>query len=99
MMVQTYTSCVCVCLFLGSQNYEFEFEPDERPYESYNGINVRCRYFIEVVIERSYLANISNTQDIVVQKPSEEPQENGTIQMEVGIEECLHIEFEYAKEQ
>jgi len=29
--------------------------------------------------------------------PTTEPEENKTLKMEVGIEECLHIEFEYNK--
>lgn len=107
------------------QHYEFEFEPKERDYESYTGINVRCRYLIEVTVERNYFGNITSEKELIIQKISEvcernekfcllrsctfiikgslffvqDPQDNQPIQMEVGIEECLHIEFEYGKEQ
>ena len=32
-----------------------------------------------------------------MQSPSNEPEVNNSIKMEVGIEDCLHIEFEYNK--
>jgi len=35
--------------------------------------------------------------DVAVFMPTIEPEETKTIKMEVGIEECLHIEFEYQK--
>jgi len=35
--------------------------------------------------------------DFLVYLPTIEPEENKNIKMEVGIEECLHIEFEYSK--
>ena len=35
--------------------------------------------------------------DFAVQNLGKEPQVNNTIKMEVGIEDCLHIEFEYGK--
>ncbi|EGB03598.1 hypothetical protein AURANDRAFT_59611 [Aureococcus anophagefferens] len=73
--------------------YPFDFSNAEKPYESYNGLNVRLRYFIRVTVTRGYPSgNLVKEQDFV---PA--PEVNNTIKMEVGIEECLHIEFEYDK--
>merc|ERR1711988_1012112 len=63
----------------------------------YNGINVRLRYFIKFTIARQYSSNIVKEQDFWVQKITQEPDINNSIKMEVSIEDCLHIEFEYNK--
>lgn len=43
------------------------------------------------------LNDISKELDIVVHTLSSYPELNSSIKMEVGIEDCLHIEFEYNK--
>jgi len=55
---------------------------------------VRVRYFINVVINRQY-ARVTKEEEIIVQNIQEEPHLNPPIKMEVGIEDCLHIEFEF----
>ena len=57
---------------------------------------MRLRYFINVVINRNY-NRITKEEEFIVQNVGEEPTENNPIKMEVGIEECLHIEFEFTK--
>ncbi|MBA0863000.1 hypothetical protein Goshw_015361 [Gossypium schwendimanii] len=52
------------------------------PYETYSGVNVRLRYVLKVTVSRNYGGSIVEYQDFM---------------MEVGIEDCLHIEFEYNK--
>ena len=74
--------------------YDFAFNRVEKQFESYNGIVVRLRYFINVVINRNY-NRITKEEEFMVQNVGEEPTENEPIKMEVGIEECLHIEFEF----
>ncbi|TRY94143.1 hypothetical protein DNTS_028137 [Danionella cerebrum] len=64
-----------------SQSFDFEFTHVEKPYESYTGQNVK----------------LSKELDIVVQTLCTYPELNSSIKMEVGIEDCLHIEFEYNK--
>jgi len=82
----------------GSRNYTFDFSTVDKPYESYSGINVRLRYFVRVTITRSYGSNIIKEEEFLVQTPStEETAMTNTLKMEVGIEDCLHIEFEYDK--
>lgn len=77
-------------------SYSFEFVNVEKPYESYTGTNVRLRYFIRVTIVRR-LSDIIKEMDIIVHTLASYPEVNSPIKMEVGIEECLHIEFEYNK--
>ena len=55
-----------------------------------------CRYFLRVVIVRR-LADISKELDVAVHTLSQFPDMNNSLKMEVGIEDCLHIEFEYNK--
>lgn len=78
-----------------STTFDFEFKNVEKLYESYHGINVKLRYFIRVTILRR-LADVVKESDIWVYSyvmPAESA--NNSIKMEVGIEDCLHIEFEY----
>ncbi|XP_072564681.1 vacuolar protein sorting-associated protein 26B-like [Paramormyrops kingsleyae] len=79
-----------------SQTFDFEFTHVEKPYESYTGQNVKLRYFLRATISRR-LNDITKEMDIVVHTLSTYPELNSSIKMEVGIEDCLHIEFEYNK--
>jgi len=77
------------------KSYPFEFTNAEKTHETYSGSNVRLRYFLRVKITRSYASDIIKTLDFAVQNCAIEPEINSSIKMEVGIEDCLHIEFEY----
>lgn len=81
-----------------SQNvsYDFDFVQVEKAFESYTGANVRLRYFLRVTIVKR-LSDIVKEMDLVVHTLSSYPEMNSSIKMEVGIEDCLHIEFEYNK--
>ncbi|XP_007450465.1 PREDICTED: vacuolar protein sorting-associated protein 26B [Lipotes vexillifer] len=79
-----------------SQAFDFEFTHVEKPYESYTGQNVKLRYFLRATISRR-LNDVVKEMDIVVHTLSTYPELNSSIKMEVGIEDCLHIEFEYNK--
>ncbi|KAG8507415.1 Vacuolar protein sorting-associated protein 26A [Galemys pyrenaicus] len=79
-----------------SRSYDFEFMQVEKPYESYIGANVRLRYFLKVTIVRR-LTDLVKEYDLIVHQLATYPDVNNSIKMEVGIEDCLHIEFEYNK--
>ena len=79
-----------------NSTYDFAFNRVEKQFESYNGIVVRLRYYINVVINRNY-NRITKEEEFLVQNVGEEPSVLVPIKMEVGIEECLHIEFEFTK--
>ncbi|XP_049955782.1 vacuolar protein sorting-associated protein 26B-like [Schistocerca serialis cubense] len=86
----------CPGELMQNMSYAFEFLNVEKPLESYTGSNVRLRYFLRVTIVRR-LSDIIKEMDIVVHTLSCYPEMNNSIKMEVGIEDCLHIEFEYNK--
>lgn len=58
---------------------------------------MRLRYYINVVISRSYNRITKEEEFIVYNLLTKEPELNPPIKMEVGIEECLHIEFEFTQ--
>ncbi|KAI9206180.1 vacuolar protein sorting-associated protein 26-domain-containing protein [Polychytrium aggregatum] len=76
--------------------FDFEFKNVEKQYESYFGVNVKLRYFVRVTVGRR-LSDIVKEKDIWVYSYRMPPDVNNSIKMEVGIEDCLHIEFEYNK--
>lgn len=80
-----------------SKQYKWKFGAVDKQNETYSGINVRLRYFVRLVVLRSYAVNIFKEVDMVVQNVYPPPDLNNNIKMEVGIEDCLHIEFEYDK--
>jgi len=78
--------------------YSFDFQNVEKQYESYNGIGVRLRYFLRFTLNlKKSITNHVKEQDFWVINYQQEPEINNSIKMEVGIEDCLHIEFEYNK--
>lgn len=80
------------------RRYAFCFTDVDKPYDTYRGINVRLRYLLRVTVERPQLyQNIVSELDIAVQHSYPAPEINNSIRMEVGIEDVLHIEFEYNK--
>ncbi|TNY21029.1 vacuolar protein sorting-associated protein 26-domain-containing protein [Rhodotorula diobovata] len=79
-----------------AQAFDFEFKNVEKQYESYHGINVKLRYFIRVTVSRR-MADIVKEKELWVHSYRMPPDITNSIKMEVGIEDCLHIEFEYNK--
>ena len=85
-------------IFMQSQTeIPFVFRNMDKEHESYHGRNVSVRYFIRVMVERKFLPTITAEQDVWVQMVGTPPATNEAIKMEVGIEDCLHIEFEYER--
>jgi vacuolar protein sorting-associated protein 26 len=74
--------------------FPFYFANVSKSYESYIGCNVKLRYFVRVTIKRR-LTDIVKEHDILVHSLSTYPDTDVNLKMEVGIEDCLHIEFEY----
>lgn len=77
--------------------FGFDFPSVEMLNEAYSGINVRCRYIVRVSVLRSYRGSVVKDFPFCVRNTSILPEINNSIKMEVGIEDCLHIEFEYKK--
>ncbi|CAO3644746.1 unnamed protein product [Cunninghamella echinulata] len=79
-----------------SASFDFEFKNVEKQYECYNGINVKLRYYVRVTVARR-MADLIREKDIWVYSYRMPTEVSNSIKMEVGIEDCLHIEFEYNK--
>ncbi|GAA50525.1 vacuolar protein sorting-associated protein 26B [Clonorchis sinensis] len=77
-------------------SYPFEFLTVNKPYESYCGTHVRLRYFLRVTVQRR-LTDLTKDREILVHSLTKPMEPDESIQMEVGIEDSLHIEFEYNK--
>jgi len=75
----------------------FHFKNIEKDLETYRGRNVSVKYFVRAVVERKFFPPIYQEQEVIVQICGTEPEVNEPIKMEVGIEDCLHIEFEYER--
>lgn len=54
------------------------------------------RYFLRITIVRR-LSDLVKEYELIVHQLATYPDVNNSIKMEVGIEDCLHIEFEYNK--
>merc|ERR1712232_1417283 len=84
-------------LMYESKQYKWKFGAVDKQNETYSGINVKLRYFVRLTVIRNYASNITKEVDMAVQNIYPQSDINNTIKMEVGIEDCLHIEFEYDK--
>jgi vacuolar protein sorting-associated protein 26 len=84
-------------LYQSHTEIPFLFRNMDKEHESYRGRNVSVRYFVKVVVERKFLPPVQKEHDIWIQVMGQPPQQNEAIKMEVGIEDCLHIEFEYER--
>lgn len=81
----------------GLHALKFAFPKADLAHESYEGINARCRYYVHVTISRSSYAagNITKDAHFCVRNVEAPPAADSSVKLEVGIEDCLHIEFEY----
>jgi vacuolar protein sorting-associated protein 26 len=81
-----------------STTFAFEFPNAEKPFESFIGQNVKLRYLLRVTIQRKFKVSPTKEMPILVHSlsffPENIPQ---NMKMEVGIEDALHIEFEFNK--
>jgi vacuolar protein sorting-associated protein 26 len=80
------------------KEYKFKFKDFEKQYESYYGNQVKLTYYLRVTVGRSYASKITKFKEVFVSLPQTEPKKDQKpLKMEVGIEDCLHIEFEFPK--
>jgi vacuolar protein sorting-associated protein 26 len=82
----------------GSHAWEFDFGAVEKEKETYHGTYVSLRYVVRVTIARGFVGDARHEEELVVQTLSPgvpEGADNPPIQMEVGVQDCLHISFMY----
>lgn len=85
------------CIYTPTVKFPFSFKNIEKPYETYHGRNCNVTYLVRVFVERKIFPPTVAEKEVFVQCIGVEPSVNEAIKMEVGIEDCLHIEFEYQK--
>ncbi|KAK8798819.1 hypothetical protein WA158_007903 [Blastocystis sp. Blastoise] len=89
----------------GKQTIKFSFkktdfkktQKKDKIYESYYGLNVRVRYYLRLTVHKKFASSVALEKDIWIIKNQKQPEKNNPIKMEVGIEDCLHIEFLFEK--
>lgn len=79
-----------------TKQFNWVFRAVDKPYDSYSGKNVTVRYFVRSTV---FFGASSATKEVelLVRNQSQPPSDAGNLKMEVGIDDCLHIEFEYNK--
>lgn len=80
-----------------SRDFQFKFGSVDLSEETYCGTNVLLRYFVRVSVLQKRSSAFAKEVDMVVYNTQPVPEHSKPLKMEVGIEECLHLEFEYDK--
>ncbi|CAK82895.1 unnamed protein product (macronuclear) [Paramecium tetraurelia] len=85
-------------ILMEDKTYKFQFNKFEKQYESYYGKEVKLRYYLRVTMNRNY-GQVKKEVEFAVQivEQDQEDQPQTSLKLEVGIEDCLHIDFEYFK--
>lgn len=79
-----------------SKSYDWQFKTCEMPHDTYRGNNARLRYFLKLSLTRPNAKPATKELDFIVQNCTEPPKELTPIKVDVGIEDCMHIEFDLA---
>ena len=53
------------CLLTDNISYDFSFNHVKMPYDTYAGIAIRLRYYINVIVKRSH-GNVTKEEDFIV---------------------------------
>lgn len=79
-----------------SETYNFSFKDVEKRYESYRGKNLNVNYYVKITVLRKS-TDITKVKKFWVYIYSSPTDLKKSIKLDIGIENCLHIEFEYSK--
>ena len=60
---------------------------------------MRVRYYLRVEATKAFGPMLTEEKDLWIIRKDKEPATNRDIKVDVGIEDCLHIEFQYDKEK
>ena len=60
---------------------------------------MRVRYYLRVEATKAFGPMLTEEKDLWIIRKAKEPTTNRDIKVDVGIEDCLHIEFQYDKEK
>lgn len=90
------TNWVTLLTKLYFSSFMWRFFKDDGLLSLSDMLCVILRYFLRVTIVRR-LSDLVKEYELIVHQLATYPDVNNSIKMEVGIEDCLHIEFEYNK--
>ncbi|KAI9026641.1 vacuolar protein sorting-associated protein 26-domain-containing protein [Phycomyces nitens] len=79
-----------------SIGFEFGFMNVNKPFESYYGTQIKLRYFVRVMV-KTHLSDLSHESDILVCSHIQHRHPTKPLKMEIGLDNCLHIEFKCNK--
>lgn len=79
-----------------TESYPFAFNNVEKRYESYRGRNLTVNYYVKITVLRKN-TDITKLKRFWVYVYSNPTDLKKSIKLDIGIENCLHIEFEYSK--
>lgn len=79
-----------------TETYPFQFKDVEKRYESYKGKNLNVNYYVKITVLRKN-SDITKLKRFWVYIYSNPTELKKSIKLDIGIENCLHIEFEYSK--
>ncbi|CAG9467147.1 unnamed protein product [Pedinophyceae sp. YPF-701] len=79
--------------------FPFEFENTDMRYESYAGSQVQLLYFVRVTVPQRVGKTDRKFFFLVRRYEGHDAAPRAPIKMEVGIEDCLHLEFEYLRDR
>lgn len=84
-----------------SETFAFEFQNVQKQYESYRGKSATLRYYIKVTVSRKSAQEMKREKELWVFRPVPKLDichaPDDRVKIDVGIEQCLHIEFDYQK--
>lgn len=77
-------------------SFDFKFPNPRLTLDSYYGTMFQCRYFIRAILNRSKIlqSNVKNDHDFAVMN-IQRLRPKKPVTMQVGVDDCLHIKFEY----
>jgi len=76
-------------------SFPFSFSTCEKPFDSYYGTFAKVRYFLRVCVSRSYRKNLLSETEFAVASGTPPLPLPTTLRLEVGIDQLLHIDFEF----
>lgn len=84
----------------GEQVFPFVFPAMDTVYDSYHGTSVTLRYVLRATLARGTCTpNLVHDQEIWMKQVGSPPLVVHPIQMEVGIQDCLQLEFKVDKSE
>ncbi|KAJ5079714.1 vacuolar protein sorting-associated protein [Anaeramoeba ignava] len=79
-----------------SQTFKFEFKNVQVKYESYNGFQVRLRYFVRLKMTQGQ-TNYHKDSEFWMIPPFSPPTVDTSVIKEIGIQDMVHIQVEYLR--